>query len=69
VQDVEAFMKCVSANTPLARVGRDTLLGQKIGLRGTPTIVVNGWKWTTPPNLASLDSIVRSVRAQDARQN
>ncbi len=59
IPDLPGFMSCVAARAPIDRVGRDTLLAKELGVRGTPTILVNGWKWSQPPSFATLDSVVQ----------
>lgn len=39
-----AFWSCVNDDATLARLRRDTELGQRLGVRGTPTVFVNGVK-------------------------
>jgi hypothetical protein len=61
VPDSDAFDACVADTGPIRRLARDTAVARSIGLNGTPTIVVNGWRWSSPPDLARLDSIVQAV--------
>ena len=61
VRDTSEFAACVRATTPLASLARDTVLADELGLRGTPSIAINGVLHNGTPTLTQLDSIVRSV--------
>jgi protein-disulfide isomerase len=67
VPDAAAFSSCMAATAPIGAVTRDTALGHAIRLRGTPTLVVNGWMWASPPSLDVLDSIVRAEQNSRGR--
>jgi protein-disulfide isomerase len=61
IPDVEQFDKCVADTRPLERIEQGKRLGQKLGILGTPTIIVNGWKLPVPPSLEDLQKIVENV--------
>lgn len=60
VLSLEEFDRCVEENGPMQRVDRDIELGNRIGVGATPTIVVNGLLFDSPPSLDVLDSLVRA---------
>jgi protein-disulfide isomerase len=35
--------------------------GDSVGLDGTPTIIVNGWKLTNPPTFEQFDKMVQAI--------
>ncbi|MCC6931239.1 MAG: thioredoxin domain-containing protein [Gemmatimonadaceae bacterium] len=43
------LFECFRDPTPVARIERDIALGQKLGVRGTPTVIVNGWRFAGTP--------------------
>lgn len=61
VPDVEQFQACLDRTEPVERVVQGKLLTAKFGLRGTPSILVNGWLLQRPPSTDELDGIVREV--------
>jgi protein-disulfide isomerase len=63
VTDVEMFNACVSGTGPIARVEEGKRLGTRLDVKGTPTVIVNGWKLGQPPTLEQLEGMVKSVLA------
>lgn len=61
VPDLEQFQVCVDSTERIERVVEGTRLASKFGVRGTPTLLVNGWLLPRPPNGEELDRIVRDV--------
>ncbi len=61
VPNVELFQACVDSTQPIERVVQGTRLASKFGVRGTPTILVNGWLLPRPPSADEFDRIVREV--------
>lgn len=45
VADTLAFRRCVERTDSLSRVLRATKLATSLGVHGTPTVLVNGWKY------------------------
>lgn len=67
VPDVPAFEQCVSAAAPNPRLGRDTLDAARLGVIGTPTVLVNGTAITGAPPLDSLRALVRRTLGEGSR--
>jgi protein-disulfide isomerase len=63
VPDVTAFDTCVKRTGVIPRVAEGQALGKVLDVRGTPTLIVNGWKLGRPPNSDELDAMVRAVLA------
>jgi protein-disulfide isomerase len=59
IGDTTAFDACVVATQPIHRIEAGKALGQKIRVRGTPTILVNGWRFESPPSDAELEKFVQ----------
>lgn len=63
VQDSAGFQRCVSATATVSRIEAGLALGQRIGVTGTPTVVINGWRYFTPPDSLELDRVVSALLA------
>jgi protein-disulfide isomerase len=58
VPDVSRFLSCASDTTTPPRVTAGMQLGARLGVRGTPTLIINGWQyWGLQPD--SLEVEVR----------
>ncbi|HEX3927374.1 MAG TPA: thioredoxin domain-containing protein [Gemmatimonadales bacterium] len=67
VQDMKAFRACLSTSAPVAVVEADVKAGKAIGVRATPTFLVNDQLVTGIVDSLTLDSLVR--RALSTRSN
>ncbi len=63
VPDTAAFLSCMGSNTTRERIRGDQRLARSLGVSGTPTIVVNGWKFPLPPPPDTLERYVREMIA------
>jgi protein-disulfide isomerase len=63
VPDVPAFDACIKKTDPIARVEEGKALGAKLDVKGTPTIIINGWMLGRPPSEAELNQMVQRVLA------
>lgn len=62
IPNLDKFNNCMSEDTqPLERIAQGIDLSKRMGIRGTPTIIVNGWKWPRPPSTTEFDQIVQNV--------
>ncbi len=63
VGDTSRFNRCVQDTVSFPRITQGRALGDAMALEGTPTVVINGWRFSTTPSdeqiLAFLDSIPR----------
>ena len=51
LDDVAEFQRCVRDTIGIPRIDAGLVVGQKIGVRGTPTVLINGWRLPgTPPD-------------------
>lgn len=66
VQDQRAFESCLADPRSAAGVELGLEAGARIGLTATPTVLVNGWRFTLPPTekelLESVDAILNGDR-------
>lgn len=67
VSDVEAFRKCNARSGGVKSVDVDADVASKRHYRGTPTLIVNGTRFSPTPDGAALDSIVRSILARKSK--
>lgn len=64
------FQKCVDGTEAAAIVRADSAAGSKLGVTGTPTLLVNQWMIVGAPSLQQLDSIVAvEVRRAGSRSS
>jgi protein-disulfide isomerase len=61
IQDTVMFARCAGDTVELPLVVRGRALGERIGVRGTPTILINGWRMPAPPYDSLADIIKRVV--------
>jgi protein-disulfide isomerase len=63
VPDIAAFDACIKKTDPIQRVEEGKALGAKLDVKGTPTIIINGWKLGRPPTEEELDGMVKRILA------
>lgn len=62
ILDVKQFDACVNDMGPVERIEQGKKVAEDMGVRGTPTIIVNGWKLPVTPSSEDLEKIVKNVR-------
>lgn len=62
IADTAKLLQCALDRATEGRVNTASALGDAVGVRGTPTVVVNGLVFGRPPRPAQLDSALRSAR-------
>jgi protein-disulfide isomerase len=60
IEDSAQIARCARDTLPEARIAEQRDFGDRIGVAGTPTILINGWKLPTTPTAAQLKAEVRS---------
>jgi protein-disulfide isomerase len=63
VPDRTEFDKCIGQMGLIPRVEAGKELGEKLGVKGTPTVIVNGWMLGRPPSLDQIEAMVKAVLA------
>lgn len=63
VRDTAAFGACVSDTTKLSRLEKGQLLGDSLTIHGTPSVIINGWRFYHVPQEAELREAIRALRA------
>jgi protein-disulfide isomerase len=61
VADVAAFETCVRRTDPLERVVEGRKLADQLDVRGTPTVIINGWQLRRPPDATELEAMVKAI--------
>lgn len=54
VPDLPTFSSCLENATTGQQIAADTLAGRKLGITGTPTIMINGWLFAGTPSLEQM---------------
>jgi protein-disulfide isomerase len=62
IADTLSFNRCVQAMTFAPSVDSAMAQGKRLGLRGTPTVIINGWQYSIPP-YDSLTPMIREMLA------
>jgi protein-disulfide isomerase len=63
VANLRRFTECRADTAFARRVEVHRLLGDSLQVSGTPTLIVNGWKFVGTLRRAKLDSVIRAVLA------
>jgi protein-disulfide isomerase len=61
VLDTVEFERCRLEKGHMKRVEAGLDIGKEVGLRGTPTVLLNGWRLAHPPSLRELEKSVQAV--------
>jgi len=61
IDALEAFDQCNAARAP-ARIDEDIKYAERLGVRATPTLLVNGWMLSLPPTYERFKEILESHR-------
>lgn len=61
VADGGAFEGCLKRASLFSRIDEGLDIGGKIGVTGTPTVLVNGLRFVFPPTLHSLEKVIDSI--------
>lgn len=67
VADLTRFEACMTKAAPLARIRAAKALGANtFEVRGTPTVVINGWRLSSLPSDSELDEMIQAVLAGES---
>lgn len=61
VPDLPQFKRCMEAPETSARVDADFSVGRALDVRGTPTVIINGWRFDQWPDEAALRKFVHEI--------
>jgi protein-disulfide isomerase len=63
VTDTIAFGRCVAEARPADRIDSGYAAGMRIKISGTPTFILNGWRFPVPPSTEALSRAIDDVLA------
>jgi protein-disulfide isomerase len=63
VPDRIAFESCIASADPFQGIVDGKALGEMLNIKGTPTVIINGWRLGRPPSFEELESMVRAILA------
>lgn len=66
VEDEEKFAACLARGERTPAIERGRALADSLVVEATPTIVVNGWRFATPPTAREVTRVISAVRAGKA---
>ena len=61
VRDTTVFQDCVKSDATSARVKEDVATAERIGSKGTPTIILNKRQFNGPPSIDSLRKLIEKL--------
>lgn len=61
VPNLAVFDSCMSSQTPIDRVAQSRRWADQLRLKGTPTVIVNGWMLPTPPTAEDIAEMLERV--------
>ena len=61
VRDTATFLECARATRPVAAIDAGSAAGMRLGVHGTPAIMINGWLYDAPPNDTSLSRAIHTL--------
>jgi protein-disulfide isomerase len=63
VHDTVSFQRCFSRTEPVKAADVGLSAGQKIGVHGTPTFFINGWRFSSAISGKELEAAISEIRA------
>jgi len=63
VADLPTFSRCMKASDPLPSVEAGVALAKALGVKGTPTVIINGMRFIEPPSIPVLTALIDSIIA------
>ena len=61
VPDTAQFSECLQSDSTISRVDADRALGRRLSVTATPTVVLNGWRFSMTPRVDSLRYLVSEI--------
>jgi len=68
VVDTIPFAKCVAANLPTPAIARGTALAKRLRIEGTPTVLLNDWRFGSPPTEQELETAIDTILSRKPRR-
>lgn len=67
VPDIERFGECTDSPSAKARVDSSSVQVRRLGVRFTPTVLLNGWRFPRPPSAEAIQSELARQRRERTR--
>lgn len=65
IDDLDSFQRCLADESVQRRVDASRSLGVSMQIAGTPTVIINGWRYSYPPRGDELESaVVNALRGK-----
>jgi protein-disulfide isomerase len=61
VKDTAAFNRCATSTAAMPFFDSAAAFGRRIGVRGTPTVMINGWRFPAAPDESTLSVAIRRI--------
>jgi protein-disulfide isomerase len=67
IADTSRFLRCLAEDDPRESLRQDSIAGAKFGVASTPTVIVNGWRFSGTPSFSQIeDYLPKNVRRKKA---
>ena len=63
IGDLAKFESCMQSGIVASRIDSGIALARRLGMRGTPTVLVNGWRFELPPSEQQLREVIDDLLA------
>lgn len=60
--DTSGVESCAKSSQSIPQIEAGLRIGQNVSLKGTPTVIANGWKLSKPPTRQQIDSMILALR-------
>jgi protein-disulfide isomerase len=61
--DTVRFVSCIAHTATIPRIESGRLVGEQVGVQGTPTVIVNGWRLPGTPSDSQLVRVIEDILA------
>lgn len=62
IPSLPQFQACISSTTTFARIDSGRVLGARLQLRGTPTVLIDSWRLPAAPDQAQLKAMIAAIQ-------
>jgi protein-disulfide isomerase len=65
IRDTTRFTLCNARTGPVLQATAGLAIGKRLAVHGTPTVIVNGWRLSAPPDDSTLSKLITAALAGD----
>lgn len=70
VEDADSFNSCITKESDsFSLIGDGLKFGQDLGIKSTPSIFINGWLYSIPPDQQTLEKLIKEFVAGKTPEN